>query len=96
MIFVKQKPQLIARFCEWGVWAMSKMNDFVSREIKLRSQMTFGEWIRHIRHSHDELLSLLVRIARFVVESNYPAIDISEASTKPRNPSRFFSDLADE
>jgi hypothetical protein len=37
----------------------ANIQDFVRREIALKQSMTFGEWLRHIRHSHDDLLRLL-------------------------------------
>jgi hypothetical protein len=38
---------------------MSALDDFVDREIELKNKLPFGEWLRHIRESHVELLRLL-------------------------------------
>jgi hypothetical protein len=38
---------------------MSEIDEFVEREFELKQQLPFGEWLRHIRNSHMELLRLL-------------------------------------
>lgn len=38
---------------------MSDLEKFAERELELKASMTFGEWLRHIVKSHEELVSLI-------------------------------------
>lgn len=35
------------------------LDEFVQREFELKEKLPFGEWLRHIKQSHMELLRLL-------------------------------------
>lgn len=38
---------------------MSELEEFARRELELKKTMTFGEWLRHIKVSHEKLCQMV-------------------------------------
>jgi hypothetical protein len=49
----------LVRLTEQDLARAAELEAFVKREFELKRTMTFGEWIRHVKDSHEQLLHLV-------------------------------------
>ncbi len=49
----------LVRLTEQDLVRAAELEAFVKREFELKKTMTFGEWIRHVKDSHEQLLRLV-------------------------------------
>jgi hypothetical protein len=52
----------LVRLTEQDVVRAAELEAFVKREFELKRTMTFGEWIRHVKDSHEQLLRLVATV----------------------------------